>query len=77
MKLIEERGVTVSAYIDIDPNKIGGRIGTAEVHTADWLYQSPKPFVLNYVTNHGARDLIEEQLAQRGYRRGDDYLSVG
>lgn len=77
VKLIEERGVTISAYIDIDPNKIGGRIGLAEVFGVEMLDHSRKPFVLNYVTNHGARELISGELEQRGYRRGEDYLSVG
>ncbi|MBD3676676.1 MAG: glycosyltransferase [Planctomycetaceae bacterium] len=77
VKLIEDRGVTISAYIDIDPNKIGGWIGTAEVHGVEWLDRSPQPFVLNYVTNHGARELISSELEQRGYQRGEDYLSVG
>ena len=77
VKLIEDRGISISAYIDIDPRKIGGRIGEAEVHPPDWLGQTPKTFVLNYVANHGARAVIEQELTDRGYLCGEDFLSVG
>jgi len=77
VRLIEERGVAVSAYIDIDPRKIGGEIGEAIVHEPGWLKQSDKPFVLVYVTNHGAREQIRQELERMGYEMGDDFLCVG
>lgn len=77
VRLIEERGVKISAYIDIDPRKIGGSIDGASVHAADWLKKSVKPFVLVYVTNHGARDQITNELERKEYRIGRDYLCVG
>ncbi len=77
VQLIEALGVEISAYIDIDPNKIGGKIKQADVHASNWLDQSPKPFVLNYVTNHGAREVIAAELQEYGYQLGEDYLSVG
>jgi hypothetical protein len=43
-----------------------------------WLEQSgDKPFVLNYVTNHGARDIKRHYLQRIGYAMGEDYLEVG
>jgi hypothetical protein len=77
VRLIEERGVTVSAYIDIDPRKIGGSIEGAVVHDPAWLNQSVKPFVLVYVTSHGARDQIRQELERMGYTIGEDFLCVG
>jgi glycosyltransferase involved in cell wall biosynthesis len=77
VRLIEALGVEISAYIDIDPNKIGGRIENAEVFGSEWLRQTPKPFVLNYVTNHGGREIISADLQEYGYQIGKDYLSVG
>lgn len=77
VQLIEKLGIHISAYIDIDPNKIGGKIKQADVHAPNWLDQSPKPFVLNYVTNHGAREVIAAELQEYGYQLGQDYLSVG
>lgn len=71
-------GVQVQAWIDIDPRKIGNRIGGARVHSPRWLARrKPRPFVLVYVANHGARALIDKELRQLGYRKGRDYLQVG
>ncbi len=64
-------------WIDIDPGKIGNVIDGAEVVAPQWLEQKEKPFVLSYVSNHGARELISDDLESRGYRCGVDYLMVG
>lgn len=65
------------AYIDIDPNKIGQKSLGIPVHPPEWLDRSDKPFVLNYVANHGARQQIEAMLHTFGYEIGTDYLPVG
>ena len=76
-----DRGFQAAVWIDIDPKKIGNRIGGVEVVEPDWLKQSAergiKPFVLNYVTNHGARDIARNYLDRIGYVMGRDYLEVG
>lgn len=72
-----DRGVTPGAWIDIDPRKIGGKLLGAPVHPPEWLDREPRPFVLVYVNNRGARELIDAALAHMGYRRGADYLHVG
>jgi glycosyltransferase involved in cell wall biosynthesis len=72
-----ERGFPPSAWIDIDPRKIGHVVWGAPVHPPAWLAREPRPFVLVYVTNHGARELIDATLAELGYRPGQDYLGVG
>lgn len=77
VRLIQEQGITVSAYVDIDPGKIGGSIAGALVHEPAWLNRAVKPFVLVYVTNHGAREQIVQELEQRGYNIGEDFLCVG
>ena len=77
VRLIEERGVVISAYIDIDPRKIGNSIEDAVVHGAEWLAKPDKPLVLVYVTNHGARDEIMSELDRMEYQIGKDYLCVG
>ena len=64
-------------WIDIDPGKIGKTYQGAEVVAPHWLEQKEKPFVLSYVSNHGARELIATDLESRGYRNGTDYLMVG
>ena len=70
-------GVQHSGWIDIDPRKIGKTIWGRRVHPPRWLDRVPRPFVLIYVTNHGARDEIEQCLRAMGYHRGNDYLAVG
>ena len=75
------KGFEAIAWIDIDPRKIGNRINGVEVVEPAWLEQPAidggKPFVLNYVTNHGARDIARNYLERIGYVMGRDYLEVG
>lgn len=77
--LLVDKGLKPAVWIDIDERKIGNVVRGARVVSPDWLQQSHarKPFVLGYVTNHGARDLIAQQLSDFGYQRGQDYLMVG
>jgi len=70
-------GLVPKAWIDIDPNKIGNRLNGVPVVAPEWLQSEPMPFVLGYVTNHGARDDISERLHAMGYQRGKNYLMVG
>jgi hypothetical protein len=73
-----ERGFRPTAWIDIDPRKLGNRIDGAPVVSPDWLrHRRPRPLVLVYVASHGARGLIEAELARLDYRKGFDYLHVG
>jgi glycosyltransferase involved in cell wall biosynthesis len=76
-----DKGFEAAVWIDIDPKKIGNHIHGVEVVEPAWLEQSMthgnKPFVLNYVTNHGARDIARNYLERIGYVIGQDYLEVG
>ena len=72
-----DRGYQPTAWIDIDPKKIGKIIDGARVEEPGWLDRDDKPFVLNYLTNHGARDLVRAFLDGLGYQIGVDYLEVG
>jgi len=75
---VMDRGFEPAVWIDIDPNKIGNRINGIEVVEPAWLEQAgDKPFVLNYVTNHGARDIARTYLQRIGYVLGKDFLEVG
>ncbi|HUO86058.1 MAG TPA: glycosyltransferase [Thermoanaerobaculia bacterium] len=71
------RGIRPVAWIDIDPKKIGRRFDGLPVFEPDRLDASPRPFVLGYVTSHGAREQISARLDALGYRVGRDYLHVG
>jgi FlaA1/EpsC-like NDP-sugar epimerase len=76
-QLLLDHGFRPVAWIDIDPRKIGNSVHGVPVHAPQWLDRADKPFVLSYVTNHGARDIIAAQLQAMGYLRGRDYLMVG
>ncbi|MDH3646238.1 MAG: glycosyltransferase [Gammaproteobacteria bacterium] len=71
-----QKGFRPSAWIDIDPRKIGNRLDGVPVVAPEWL-QENRVFVLGYVSNHGAREEIADWLVSRGYRRGRDFLMVG
>jgi len=76
-RLLIDRGVRPLVWIDIDPRKIGKTLDGASVVGPERLERDSKPFVLVWVTNHGARDLIAERLASMGYAVGEDWLPVG
>lgn len=71
------KGYKPAAWIDIDPKKIGNIIDDIRIEEPGWLDRDDKPFVLNYVTNHGARDLVRTFLDGIGYKIGVNYLEVG
>ncbi len=71
------RGHSPHVWVDIDPKKIGNIVDGAKVVPPTWLKRKEKPFVLTYVANHGARELIARDLGRMGYRAGIDYLMVG
>ena len=79
--LLIAKGYKPTAWIDIDPRKIGNKILNAPVVAPAWLEQKSKtgnkPFILGYVANHGARDIIAAALHKLNYKRGIDYLMVG
>ncbi|MEI7773029.1 MAG: glycosyltransferase, partial [Chloroflexales bacterium] len=76
-RLLIERGFPPTAWVDIDPDKIGHVVWGAPVRPPAWVDRRPRPFVLIYVTAHGARADAEGRLARWGYRPGEDYLAVG
>lgn len=77
VRLLLEQGVQLHAWVDVNPRRINKTIWGLPVHSPGWLEQNPRPFVLVYVTNHGARDEIASALTGWGYERGRDFLSVG
>ncbi|MGV6827261.1 MAG: glycosyltransferase [bacterium] len=71
-------GFTPSTWIDIDPRKIGNTCNGVPIVGPEWIgKQKVKPFVLVYVTNHGARDLIITELESIGLLPGTDFLCIG
>ena len=72
-----DQGIDPVAWLDIDRKKVGNDYHGAKTFLPDWLMrQEKKPFVLNYVRNHGARDFCRQYLDEAGYLMGIDYLDV-
>jgi len=72
-----DQGIDPVAWLDIDSKKVGNEYHGAKTFLPDWLkIQEKKPFVLNYVRNHGARDFCRKYLDEAGYVMGEDYLDV-
>ena len=77
-----DQGIQVTAWIDIDPKKIGNIVGGARIHSPNWLrlnnkIASEKPLVLIYVANHGAREEIAQFLESIKYRPNEDFIPIG
>ena len=75
LALLQEN-ISISAWIDIDPRKIGQVLNNVPVHPPAWL-QGRDVVVLGYVRAHGARALIAAELDEMGFTAGLDYWPVG
>ncbi len=76
-QLLIDQGVKPVAWIDIDSRKVNKEYQGVRTFLPDWLLQhDDKPFVLNYVRNHGVREKCRLYLNQAGYVMGQDYLDV-
>lgn len=69
-----DHGIAVTAFVDIDPNKIGRMIGSRPVIHPTALPTPGTSFVVSYVSSTDARGDIEATLQTRGYRPGLDYV---
>jgi glycosyltransferase involved in cell wall biosynthesis len=78
--LLEEHGVVIAGYIDVDPKKTGRTVGGVPVIAPGALErradtpEASRRFILGYVASRGARELIRADLGRRGYREGEDFL---
>lgn len=73
-------GVPVSAFVDIDPNKIGrtryNRPILSPDALPDWWQKAENPAVLAAVGARGARQLIRERLESFGLKEGVDWWAA-
>ncbi len=72
--LLQEHGVEIVAYVDIDPKKIGQRVNGRPVIGRSELPPPGESFVLSYVGSRGAANLIRDFLEGQGFRMGLDFL---
>jgi glycosyltransferase involved in cell wall biosynthesis len=71
---LTDHGSVISAFVDIDPRKIGQTVDGVPVLGPDALPAPGRCFVVSYVASRGARELIEERLRASGFRAGTDYV---
>ncbi len=73
-------GVPVTAFVDIDPAKIGrtrySRPILSPEALPDWWQNAENPVVLAAVGARGARQLIREQLTAIGLKEGQDWWAA-
>jgi glycosyltransferase involved in cell wall biosynthesis len=72
VRQLERHGFRAAAFIDIDPDKIGGIARGAPIHAADAL-DARTDVVVAAVGARGARDLIRPELDRRGFIEGESY----
>ena len=73
MRALEPHGARASAWIDIDPDKVGRTARGAPIHDASAL-DPQRHFVLGAVASRGARGLIRAALLERGFVEDRDCL---
>ncbi len=74
-RALERGGVRASAFVDVDPRKIGRVARGVRIVAADALVRGgPRPYVVVAVGSLGARALIRSALVQLGYRETDDFV---
>ena len=72
VKLLEAHGITVTAYVDVDPHKHGQSRAGHFVLAPEQV--PPDAFHLGYVGKHGAREWCREFLTKGGCVEGRDFL---
>lgn len=76
VRALDLEGVEVTAFIDIDPKKIGQRPYGIPVHSPDALSKRTNAFVLAAVGSADARAQIRNALANFGLVELEDYCAV-
>lgn len=72
--LLQEYGIRIAAWIDIDPKKIGNIVNNIPVCSREALPPPQKGFCLAYLAGHGAAEELETFLKTINYVKGRDFL---
>ena len=79
-KHLQREGAPLVGFIDVDPDKIGGKRHGLPIAAADqllnWWSTLPAPVLLVAVRARGAREIIRKQFNQRNLVEGRDWWSV-
>lgn len=71
---LEEHGITIEGYYDVDPKKVGDP--QIDLIVRNYLDLPPpgQIFLLSLVSSRGIRNQISEFLTNRGWKEGKDFL---
>jgi glycosyltransferase involved in cell wall biosynthesis len=72
-RALEGHGLRASAFVDIDPRKIGRTARGAPIIPPEGLQEDASPVVVA-VGERGARDVVRRRLAARGLVEGRDFV---
>ncbi|MFB3816807.1 MAG: glycosyltransferase [Candidatus Methylomirabilales bacterium] len=71
---LEREGVPLAGFIDVDPRKVGRRVGGRPVLPVSGIPAPGTCFIIGGVGTRGEREQIRGMLAARGYGEGVDFL---
>ncbi len=71
---LRDRGISVVAYVDVDPRRTNRSIGGVPVLALQDLPEPGSCFCLSFVAQREARQEVVSHLEARGFRLGRDYL---
>jgi hypothetical protein len=72
--MLEEHGVSIERWLEVDPDKIGQRASGRPVCSWHELGGPDGEFLLSYVGNRGAGTRIARELAALGWTHGEHFL---
>lgn len=77
-RLLQDRGLRICAFVDLDPDRIGRRVRGIPVITYDQVGHGKYAgaLLLAAVGSRGAREEIRGRLSARGYREPGDFICV-
>ena len=73
-RYLKNEGVNITAYIDINPRRIGGTKLGLPVYPAEAMASFKGSFLISAVASWGARDLIRGLAEKAGFREGVDFF---
>lgn len=73
-EMLVSHGITITHYIDIDPNKIGHTVHGRPVLGPRQIPDPGDHFIVPYVARHGANKMIREELEKQGYKRETHFI---
>ena len=71
--LLEESGIVIAGWIDVDPKKIGNIVNGKRVYGRPVLKEAPC-FAVAYLAGHDANEQLLEFLNEEGLVMGKDYI---